>query len=90
VELVAADALDFSAVSTAVRRAAPDAIVNLLTAIPAELNTRRMAQQFQLTNRLRTEGTRNLLEAAAANGVQRVLAEGLAYAYDPDGSRAGR
>jgi nucleoside-diphosphate-sugar epimerase len=87
VELVAADALDFSAVSTAVRRAAPDAIVNLLTAIPAELNTRRMAQQFQLTNRLRTEGTRNLLEAAAANGVQRVVAEGLAYAYDPDGSR---
>lgn len=86
VELVTADALDFSAVSTAVRRAAPDAIVNLLTAIPAELNTRRMAQQFQLTNRLRTEGTRNLLEAAAANGVQRVVAEGLAYAYDPDGS----
>ena len=80
------DALDFSAVSTAVRRAAPDAIVHLLTAIPAELNTRRMAQQFQLTNRLRTEGTRNLLEAAAANGVQRVVAEGLAYAYDPDGS----
>ena len=86
VELVTADALDPSAVASAVRRAAPDGIVNLLTAIPAELNTRRMAEEFQLTNRLRTEGTRSLLAAAAANGVQRVLGEGLAYAYDPDGS----
>jgi nucleoside-diphosphate-sugar epimerase len=61
-------------------------LINLLTAIPVRLNTRRMAQEFHLTNRLRTEGTRNLLEAATANGVQRVLAEGLAYAYDPSDS----
>lgn len=86
VELVTADALDASAVASAVRRAAPDAIVNLLTAIPADLNPRRMIKEFQLTNRLRTEGTRNLLTAASANGVRRVLAEGLAYAYDPEGS----
>ena len=33
-ELVTADALDASAVASAVRRAAPDAIVNLLTGIP--------------------------------------------------------
>ena len=45
-----------------------------------------MIKEFQLTNRLRTEGTRNLLTAASANGVRRVLAEGLAYAYDPEGS----
>jgi nucleoside-diphosphate-sugar epimerase len=85
-KLVTADALDPSAVASAVRRAAPDAIVNLLTAIPAELNIRRGAKQFQLTNRLRTGGTSNLLAAAAVNGVQRALAEGLAYVYDPDGS----
>jgi nucleoside-diphosphate-sugar epimerase len=51
VELVTADALDASAVASAVRRAAPDAIVNLLTAIPADLNPRRMIKEFQLTNR---------------------------------------
>jgi nucleoside-diphosphate-sugar epimerase len=83
-ELVTADALDPSAVSAAVRAAAPDAVVNLLTAIPAGLNPKHMADQFLLTNRLRTEGTRSLLTAAAANGVRRVIAEGLAYAYDPD------
>ena len=60
VELVTADALEPAAVNAAVRPAAPDAVINLLTAIPARLNTRRMAQQLQLTNRLRTEGARNL------------------------------
>ena len=50
-----ADALEPAAVNAAVRQAAPDAVINLLTAIPARLNTRRMAQQLQLTNRLRTE-----------------------------------
>ena len=52
-ELVTADALEPAAVNR--EAAAPDAVINLLTAIPARLNTRRMAQQLQLTNRLRTE-----------------------------------
>jgi len=86
VEMVTADALNRAALTTVVQMAAPDAVVNLLTAIPARPNPRRLAKQFWLTNRLRTEGTRNLLAAATASGVQRVLAEGLAYAYDPDGS----
>jgi nucleoside-diphosphate-sugar epimerase len=86
VRMVAVDALDRAAVGAAVRAAAPDAIVSVLTAIPAEIDPKRMAHQFQLTNRLRTEGTRNLLEAAAAVGVRRFVAEGLAYAYDPRGA----
>lgn len=81
--LVVADALDAAAVKRAVKQAAPDAIVNLLTAIPAEIRPRRVPEDFAMTNRLRTEGTRNLL-AAAASGT-RFLAEGLAYAYDPEG-----
>ena len=46
-----------------------------------------MARDFDLTNRLRTEGTRHLLSAAAATGVRRIIAQGLAYAYDPGGDR---
>ena len=53
VRTVAVDALDRPAVAVAVaavvREAAPDAVVNVLTAIPAELNPKRMARQFQLT-----------------------------------------
>jgi nucleoside-diphosphate-sugar epimerase len=81
--MIVADALDHAAVISAVRAAEPDAIVNMLTAIPAQINTRRMAHDFAVTNRLRTEGTRNLLAAAAATGVRRIIAQGLAYAYAP-------
>jgi nucleoside-diphosphate-sugar epimerase len=84
--VVTGDALDRAAVASAVRSAAPHAIVNMLTAIPPAINPRRLAKDFELTNRLRTEGTRNLLDAARDVGVRRVVAQGLAYAYDPSGS----
>ncbi|QSB15357.1 NAD(P)-dependent oxidoreductase [Natronosporangium hydrolyticum] len=84
--IVSVDALDQAAVLRAVRQAEPEAIVNLLTAIPAEINPKRLADDFALTNRLRTDGTRNLLTAARQVGVGRVVAQGLAYAYDPDGA----
>ncbi|MEU8803995.1 NAD(P)-dependent oxidoreductase [Spirillospora sp. NPDC048819] len=80
---VTADALDRDALARAVADAAPDAVVNLLTAIPAAPDPRRLARDFAATNRLRTEGARNLYDAAAQAGVTRVLAEGLAYAYQP-------
>ena len=80
---VTADVLDRGAVTRAVVRASPDAVVNLLTAIPAAPDPRRLARDFAATNRLRTEGTRNLYEAAEKAGAARVLAEGLACAYQP-------
>jgi nucleoside-diphosphate-sugar epimerase len=83
--VLAVDALDRPAVAAAVREVAPDAVVNMLTAIPARLNPRRMPAEFAVTNRLRTEGTRNLVAAARAVGVRRIIAQGLAYAYDPAG-----
>lgn len=80
---VVADALDRGRVEQAVRQARPEAIVTMLTAIPAQINPRRLARDFALTNRLRTEGTRHLLEAGSAVGVQRFISQGLAYAYQP-------
>ena len=55
----------------------------MLTLSPAPLNPRPMPAEFALTNRLRTEGTRNLLDAAAQSGVRRIIAQGLAFAYEP-------
>jgi nucleoside-diphosphate-sugar epimerase len=82
-EVVAADALDPTAVADAVRSAAPDVIVHMLTAIPDPVDPRHLARDMALTNRLRTEGTANLLAVA---GSARVIAQGVAYAYDPVGS----
>ena len=49
------------AVERLVTKVRPDAIVNLLTAIPHQIDPRHLARDFELTNRLRTEGTANLL-----------------------------
>jgi nucleoside-diphosphate-sugar epimerase len=78
--VVVANGLDRAAVTRAVREAAPDAVVHLMTAIPQRLDPRKFGEQFALTNRLRTEGTRNLIEAA---GSARVIAQGVAFAYVP-------
>lgn len=77
---ITADALDRESTVRAVRRAAPDAVVHLLTAIPKVIDPRRVSRQFELTNRLRAEGTANLI--AAAPGA-RFVAQGVAFAYDP-------
>ncbi|GAA3474714.1 NAD-dependent epimerase/dehydratase family protein [Nonomuraea roseola] len=74
------DMLDRDAAVKAVRRIAPDVVVNMLTAIPAAINPRTLARDFELTNRLRTEGTRHLVEAAPD---ARHIAQGLAFAYRP-------
>jgi nucleoside-diphosphate-sugar epimerase len=84
--VVVADALDPTALRGAVLAAAPEAVVNLMTAIPGELRPRRFARDFETTNRLRREATRYLLEAADEVGARRIVAEGLAFAYDPDGT----
>jgi nucleoside-diphosphate-sugar epimerase len=78
-----ADALDPAAVQRAVLAAAPEVIVHMLTAIPDPVDPRHLARDMALSNRLRTSGTANLL--AAADGA-RVIAQGVAYAYDPAGS----
>lgn len=77
------DLLDAAAVRKAVRQAAPDAVLHMATAIPAELNPRKFDRDFALTNRLRTEGTRNLVAAAGEIGVGRIISQGVAFGYEP-------
>ena len=74
---VVADALDPDQVAEAVGMARPDVIVHQLTSI-GSINLRHFDRDFALTNRLRTEGTENLLSAGQAVGVQRFVAQGVA------------
>ncbi len=73
---VVADALDPDQVAEAVGGAGPDVIVHQLTAIGA-VDMRHFDRDFALTNRLRTEGTDNLLSAGQAVGVRRFVAQGV-------------
>lgn len=74
---VIADALNARQVMDAVTNAKPDVIVHQLTSI-GSIDMRRFDRDFALTNRLRTEGTDNLLAAAKAAGVGRFVAQGIA------------
>jgi 2-alkyl-3-oxoalkanoate reductase len=82
-EPVLADALDADAVMACVHDAQPEAVVNQLTAIPARLDPRKIERDFAMTDRLRTEGTRILIDAARAAGASRVLAQSIAFVYAP-------
>ena len=75
---VVADALDPDAVARAVAEAEPEVIVHQLTALSGSLDLRRFEQSFALTNRLRTEGTDNLLAAGRAVEVKRFIAQSFA------------
>jgi 2-alkyl-3-oxoalkanoate reductase len=82
-EAVVADALDAGAVMSAVGAAGPEAVIHQLTAIPQRLDPRKVIRDLELTDRLRTEGTHNLLAATRAAGAGRVIAQSIAFAYAP-------
>jgi nucleoside-diphosphate-sugar epimerase len=75
VEPVVADGLDRNAVMTAVMRSEPEVVVHEMTGLTGMTDLRRFDAGFAVTNRLRTEGTDHLLEAARAAGVSRVVAQ---------------
>jgi nucleoside-diphosphate-sugar epimerase len=81
-EPVVLDALDGASVRAAVTAARPDVVIHQLTAIPARLDPRKIERDFALTNRLRSEGTRLLVDAAQATGA-RVIAQSVAFIYAP-------
>ncbi|MFF8410835.1 NAD-dependent epimerase/dehydratase family protein [Streptomyces omiyaensis] len=69
------DVLDAGAVRRVVAEVAPDAVVHQLTDLGAA--------DGAANDRLRTEGTRNLVDAARAAGVRRIVAQSIGWAYAP-------
>jgi nucleoside-diphosphate-sugar epimerase len=69
------DGLDRDGVLDAVTRAKPDVIIHELTAISGPFDLKHFDRFFAATNRLRVEGTDNLLAAAHEAGVRRFVAQ---------------
>lgn len=80
------DALDRDALLAAMEEAAPEVVVHELTALPQRMNF-RSGELYEGTNRLRTEGTRNLLDGARAAGARRFVSQSIAFAYPSEGPR---
>lgn len=75
VQPVVLDALDRDAVLRTVTEARPEIVIHQLTGLTVSLDYKRFDDSFAATNRLRTEGTDNLLEAALATGARRFIAQ---------------
>lgn len=85
-QVVVADALDREAVARVIAAAAPDAVVNQLTALEAVRNYKNFDKEFALTNRLRTKGTDNLVAAARAAGARLLVSQSYgSWIYATDG-----
>jgi nucleoside-diphosphate-sugar epimerase len=76
---VVANVLDADAARVAVETARPEAIVDLLTALPRRGPVR--PSDLEATNRLRERATATLVEAARASGVRRYVAESIVFVY---------
>jgi nucleoside-diphosphate-sugar epimerase len=82
-EAVLCDVFDAGRLGTVVAQAEPDAVINELTDLPQSLNPRKLKEYYAANNRVRREGTSNLLSAARGAGVRRFLVQGAAYWYAP-------
>ena len=72
------DGLDAAAVGEAVARAEPEAIIHQMTALAGTPDMMRFDRWFATTNKLRTQGTVHLLDAARAAGVRLFIAQSYA------------
>ncbi len=77
------DALDPTALESAVRAAGPEVVVNQLTSLPEDYNPRSI--DYGPTNRVRREGGGNLMRAALAVGARRYVTQSIAFLYAPEG-----
>src|SRR5919201_1580242 len=76
-EPVVLDVLDRNAVMAVVMRSDPDVVIHEATSLSTMgASMRNLDKEFAGTNRLRIEGTNNLLEAARAAGARRFVAQG--------------
>lgn len=81
-----ADALDADALRRAVVEARPTHVIHQLTALPKD-GVRR-ATDLAPTNRLRTEGTANLIDASIAAGARRIIGGSFALFQAPMSANA--
>lgn len=77
-EPVVVNGLERNTVIAAVKSSRPDVIVHQMTALASMRSLKNFDDEFALTNRLRTEGTGYLLEAAQVAGTPKLIAQSYA------------
>lgn len=81
VKPVIVDVFDAGRLEAAVAAAKPDTVLHQLTDLPDGLNPAEMEAALVRNARIRDEGTRNLVRAARAAGVKKIIAQSIAFVY---------
>lgn len=76
-EPVVCDVYDADALSAAIDAFSPDAVMHQLTDLPDSVE--KIPEFAERNDRIRTEGTRNLIAAAQRAGAERFLAQSIAW-----------
>ncbi len=84
------DVHDRAAIHEAIGAARPEVVIHHLTDLPANVNPRKMKDAYAANDRLRQEGTPNLVAGAEAAGARRFVCQSIAFAYAPEGSTMRR
>lgn len=83
-----ADVFDVMRLRDVMQQADPEVIVHQLTDLPQALDPRKAEEQTAGNDRVRTEGTANLVTVANSTNARRIVAQSIAFAYGPGGPRA--
>jgi nucleoside-diphosphate-sugar epimerase len=77
------DVYDADRLKLAVYAVHPDVVIHQLTDLPQVIDPKTLPAALEANARLRIAGTRNLVDAALAVGVRRMVAQSIAFAYAP-------
>lgn len=88
VRFTTADVLDAESINQAVKSIKPDAMVNMLTALPKYYTPKAMEDAAEFNDYLRINGGKNLQDAALANGVRRIVIQSACFWYEKGGGLA--
>src|SRR5262245_9148859 len=80
---VVLDAFDREGVARAMIAARPEVVIHQLTDLSAGFAPQQMTETLSRNTRIRTEGTRNLVDAARSAGVRRLIAQSIVWMYAP-------
>jgi nucleoside-diphosphate-sugar epimerase len=78
------DVFDRAALEQAVVQAEPEVIIHQLTDLPTGLDPDMVSDALKRNARIRDIGTRNLVSAAMRAGAKRLIAQSIAFVYEPD------
>jgi len=87
VNVVGGDIYDVDHITELMKQAQPETVIHQLTALPKAIDPNQIEDHLAANDRIRVEGTRNLVEASVKAGVKHIVAQSISFILAPEGSR---